>query len=1093
MRSESNKYATFRNILLTGGAASALSLGLAPAAFAQDTDKVEKVTVTGTRIPQKNLQTTSPVTQVTGADIDAAGVTRLEDLTNELPQIMAAQNSTVSNGATGSATVNLRGLGSPRTLVLINGRRMPYGNPFTSAADINQIPGQLVERIEVVTGGASAVYGSDAVAGVVNFIMRKDYEGVQVDAQYGFYSHNNDFEGGFLREVIAARAATNPAQFALPPEDVNDGIGKEITGIIGATTADQRGNVTAYVTYRSNDPILQRDRDFSACALGAQSTAAVAGVPAGALHWTCGGSGTAFPGTFTDFGLNSFDPIIFGAPDADNQTAADAPSFSYTIGGAPGFRPFVAATDQYNFGPVNFYQRPDERYALGAFAHYQIDDQIEVYTELMFTDYQTKSQIAPSGNFFSTGSINCVNPLLTASQRLLVCGDGTNGYKLVGGVVVLDLGADNVAGGLNSPGPDGIFGNNPATAANEAADDVINTDALSPCSAADLAAGTCVVPLYVGRRNVEGGGRQDDLNYQSYRLSGGFRGELLTGLDYDLSLIYSKVNLSRTYLNDFSVTRLTRAMDVVPTGFADDPLTQAREDAQCRSVLDGSDPNCVPYNVFSTTGVTPEALAYLQVPLLQRSSNEQSVGTFTLNADLGTWGIKSPFAESPAQAVLGAEFRRDVLESVTDENFSTGNASGQGGPTLGLSGSVDVSDYFGELQIPLIEGHPFAHQVTIDLAYRYSDYDTGITTDTWKIGADWAPIPDIRFRASKQRAVRAANIIELFSAQGFNLFDMDDDPCDLTDPGGNGVASALACQGTNAWQVTAGQAAAGGLTSPAGQYNFLQGGNPALSPEVADTKTLGFVFTPTFFDNFVMSVDWFNIVINDTIATTGSVNTVEACYFGGDLGSCARIFRNPGTGQLWIGAGNVEDLNTNIGSLETTGIDVNASYRFDFDDLGLDKAGGMRFDMIGTWLDELITDPGAATGADPYDCAGKHGGRCNATVSPVNPEWRHRLRATWATPWDADLNVTWRHYGKVDRDTGATTELDYTFDAEDYFDVSASIGLPLNSRLRVGVNNILDNDPPISDNVGTTGNGNTYPQTYESRGRWVFMGITVDM
>jgi len=293
--------------------------------------------------------------------------------------------------------------------------------------------------------------------------------------------------------------------------------------------------------------------------------------------------------------------------------------------------------------------------------------------------------------------------------------------------------------------------------------------------------------------------------------------------------------------------------------------------------------------------------------------------------------------------------------------------------------------------------------------------------------------------------------------------------------------------------VTAGQYQAPALTSPAGQYNFLQGGNPNLTPEVGDTKTLGFVFTPTFFDNFTLSVDWFNIFIEDTIATVGAVNTLAACYTGGDLGSCALIHRNPGTGQLWVGDGNVVDLNTNIGSLETTGIDINAQYRFDLDDVGLDGAGGLRVEMIGTWLDELITDPGAQSGADPYDCAGLYGGRCSATVSPVNPEWRHRLRTTWQTPWDADLNVTWRYYGEVTRDGGAPTEIDYTFDAENYFDVAATIGLPLNSRLRLGVNNVFDNDPPISDNVGTTGNGNTFPQTYESRGRWMFMGLSVDM
>jgi outer membrane cobalamin receptor len=241
--------------------------------------------VTGSRIPQANLITTSPVTQVTAQDITSAGVTRVEDMINQLPQAFAAQNSTVSNGASGTATVNLRGLGSVRTLVLIDGRRMPYGSPSETAADINQIPGGLVDRVEVLTGGASAVYGSDALAGVVNFIMKKDFEGIRVDAQYGMFQHKNDYDGpGDLRNVIAARAATNPSQFKLPADNVTDGISKEVTLMMGVSSPDKKGNLTAYVTYRNNDSVLQADRDYSACTIGGAT----------ATTFSCGGSSTAF-------------------------------------------------------------------------------------------------------------------------------------------------------------------------------------------------------------------------------------------------------------------------------------------------------------------------------------------------------------------------------------------------------------------------------------------------------------------------------------------------------------------------------------------------------------------------------------------------------------------------------------------------------------------------------------------------------------------------------------------------------------------------------------------------------------------------------
>ena len=198
-----------RYALLTSAAAA-----VSAPAYAQDqAQNIQEVVVTGSRIAQPNLETTSPVTQVTAEDVITQGVTKIEDLVNQLPQAFAAQNATVANGSTGTATVNLRGLGSPRTLVLIDGRRMPYGGVTNSAADLNQIPTAMVERVEVLTGGASAVYGSDAIAGVVNFIMKKDFEGVQIDGQYSLYQHNNDFGGPGavkLRDVIAASRGDEP-------------------------------------------------------------------------------------------------------------------------------------------------------------------------------------------------------------------------------------------------------------------------------------------------------------------------------------------------------------------------------------------------------------------------------------------------------------------------------------------------------------------------------------------------------------------------------------------------------------------------------------------------------------------------------------------------------------------------------------------------------------------------------------------------------------------------------------------------------------------------------------------------------------------
>ncbi|KQY96333.1 TonB-dependent receptor [Brevundimonas sp. Root1423] len=970
----------------------------------QEETQLDEVVVTGSRIPQTNLVTTSPVTQVTGEDIDIAGVTRVEDLVNQLPQAFAAQNSTVSNGASGTATVSLRNLGSSRTLVLIDGRRMGYGSPNDDAADLNQIPEQLVERVEVLTGGASAVYGSDAVAGVVNFIMKKDFEGLQIDAQYGFYQHNNDYDGpGNLRAVIAGRAATNPAQFQLPDDNVSDGESRSINITMGVASPDGRGNLMAYAGYRNNNPVLGGDRDYSSCSLGGQNAAGT--------EFTCGGSSTAFPGRFISLDSGS-DSTVGGTTGVGTGT----------------FTPFSAATGQYNFGPLNYYQRPDERYTLGAFGRYEVNDKVEAFAQLMFSDYQSVAQIAPSGAFLGPViTLQCANPLLSAQQRTTI----------------------GCAGG-------GTVGD---------------------------------VDLLIGRRNAEGGGRQDSINYTSYRGVAGIRGEITDGWNYDIAAQFSRVRLARTYLNDFSNTRLARAFDVVDT----DP--GAGVNAQCRSVVDGSDTTCVPYNIFAPGGVTQAALDYLQIPLIQTGETTQQVVTAAITGDTG-WSM--PTASRTVQVAFGAEYRRDFLGSVTDNAFATGDGAGQGGPTIGFEGDTDVAEVFGEIQIPLADDQPWAYSASLDAAYRRSEYEN-FGADTYKVGLDYAPIEDIRFRASYSRAVRAPNVIELFTAQGFNLFDIDYDPCDAAEraAAGDGAVPA-SCIGTNPWQVSAANSNNPGnlLTNPSGQYNFLQGGNPDLEPEEADTITFGFVLTPSFLPGFNLSVDYYSIEVENLISTVGPLNTLDACYTAGNATACGLINRDPATGALWLANGNVVDTNVNIGGISTSGIDFNANYGVGLEDWGMSNAGSLAFSFVGTLLNELETDTGLGFGNSVYDCTGFYANQCGVP----NPEWRHRARVTWVSPWDVDVSATWRHYGEAEIAVlgadgslnNSAARLDKVLDSQNYLDLAAVWQVMDNTTFRMGINNILDSDPPLSPSVGTTGNNNTYPQLYDALGRYVFFGLTAN-
>src|SRR5690606_24746989 len=222
----------------------AMAATAAAPVIGQAQESIEEVVVTGSRITtDANLVTSSPVTQVKAEELAFRGITRVEDLMNDLPQIVPELTANEANGATGTATLDLRGLGSDRTLVLTNGHRMGFGDPFALAPDINQVPGALIERIEVLTGGASSTYGSDAVSGVVNFIMKDDFEGIQVDYQYSGYQHSQHADA--VQDALEAFGEE-------PPSGSDWGGGThDIDLTVGVNTADGRGNITAYVGYRN--------------------------------------------------------------------------------------------------------------------------------------------------------------------------------------------------------------------------------------------------------------------------------------------------------------------------------------------------------------------------------------------------------------------------------------------------------------------------------------------------------------------------------------------------------------------------------------------------------------------------------------------------------------------------------------------------------------------------------------------------------------------------------------------------------------------------------------------------------------------------
>src|SRR5579864_7679708 len=265
-----NPAARLRTHLLLGAASAAIGITAANAQQAPAPAPVETVVVTGSRIPQTGVYAASPVTAVGQQELKFEGTTDVTSLVNNLPEAFVGQTGNMANGSTGTATVNLRGLGTSRTLVLVNGTRLMPGDPGFPFADLNDIPAALVDHVEVLTGGASAVYGSDALAGVVNFIMRKDFEGVEADGTYTVYNNGNDTSR--WRDLTQLKIDGGAFGFAQSKEGIWNGETADASLIMGTNTANDKGNVTAYLSYRNTQPILESSRDYSECTLVSTGT-----------------------------------------------------------------------------------------------------------------------------------------------------------------------------------------------------------------------------------------------------------------------------------------------------------------------------------------------------------------------------------------------------------------------------------------------------------------------------------------------------------------------------------------------------------------------------------------------------------------------------------------------------------------------------------------------------------------------------------------------------------------------------------------------------------------------------------------------------
>lgn len=955
-----------------------------------DNELLEEVVVTGTRIVgSTNVTSASPVQVVSSEEIRLQGTTDVVDLMNNLPQNFQNNNVDFSNTTNplsspgGITTANLRGLGPQRTLVLVDGKRLGIGDANTGnpnpAPDLNQIPALLVQRIEVVTGGASAVYGSDAVSGVINFIMKRDFQGIEFDGQYGFNQHRND--NSLMSRLLTAQG------FGQPERNVIDGRNKEMSLVMGANLDDNKGNVTAYFSFRDASPVSQGARDFSACKVNVGNNIPV-----------CSGSPNSneFLATNDDFDLTVVGNQFLAWP----QTGSSPPAL-------------------FNSNTYQFLSRQDTRYMAGIFAHDDITDYFKPYAEFTFMNDRTRTEIAPSGLFEGsnpynpTGGIlvNCDNPLLSAQQRTAIgCAPGST-------------------------------------------DDV---------------------DMYIGRRNVEGGGRVSEYEHMNYRGVFGIKGDLGAVWDYDVYGQYyytSLYQLNDHYLSSLKINRALQVVSVsgVPT---------------CKSVVDGTDSSCVPYNIFTQGGVTPDQVNYLDSYGTEYGTVQQETVAGVLRGELGEYNIASPWAKDGIGVALGTEYRSERLSFVPDTATGSGDLSGFAGAATAIHGAYDVRELYGEARVPLIQEKRGFYDSAFEGGYRYSRYSNAGGVNTYKLALTYAPVPDARVRWSYQRAIRAPNIIELYNPQSVtNTSDIAEDPC----AGATPTATLAECQNTG---VTAAQY--GSIAQcPAGQCATLQGGNPDLKPEISDSISIGVILTPTFLRDFTASIDYYKIKVKDQIGIVPIDVVLANCMATGNPTYCGLV-RRTSVGGLFgttiSGGGYVGGTNINVAEATVSGIDVQAAYRWP-----LGNQSSLSAALNGSYLDAVTATP--LPGEHTYDCAGLYG----ATCATVNPRWRHMLRLSWKLPINLTLSTQWRYIGKValDSNTSDPTLSDGSYDAFNatlpsmsYVDLSAIWdALPWLS-IRAGINNALDKDPPLVNSlIAGTGSPNTYP-TYDLLGRVVFMGFT---
>ncbi|MFC3714233.1 TonB-dependent receptor plug domain-containing protein [Sphingoaurantiacus capsulatus] len=950
----------------------------APAAAqeaAADTDASSpdesEIVVTGSRLIRRDMIAVSPITTVDAEQIQASGNVTLEDTLNEFPQIKPGNTgSTNQSGGAGVLTADLRGLGPVRTLVLVDGRRYIPAD-VTGLTDLSTIPDMLVERVEIVTGGASAVYGSDAIAGAVNFVLQRKFDGIKMQAQYGETTRG-------------------------------DGGSYKVDLMLGANSSDGRGNATLFGSYTDRNAVRFANRAFARQPFLPDAQGVLQPFGTGTIPGALIGVTTPDLGRIQ--GVNLLNP----------GGACPGPIQGVRFGTGSVPAPFCRPTDQYNYAAPNFLLRPLERWQLGGTASYEINDSIELYANTFFTRKVNAYQQAPEA----------LNPNSAGQEA---------------GTLIIPNADTNP---LFSPALRSFF------AANRGFFDSDGDGVYTVRS--------------VSWQIAEFGNRTVETTAESYIATAGLRGDVdLFGNDWrwDSFYQYSRSDSKFSQFNRLSRSRLTLGLDAVLVNGV----------PQCRVQLLG----CTPVTIFGTDALTPAMVNFLKINTSRDDSFTRQVAGGSLAGDL---------FELPAGLVssaFGVEWRKETFDTVPDQAQLSNDLGASTIPSIINRGDVDVREIFAEVRAPLLHDIPFIKELALEGAARLSDYSTIGSVFTWKGAVDWIVSDGVRLRGSVSRAIRAPNLNELFGAPGQG-FVGGADPCLAANRPTAAQKQVCLAQGVptaliDTLQVGASQG-----------FQVRSGGNRALAEEKADTYTLGAVFTPTFAPKLGLSIDYFNIKVDDAITQVSGQALLNSCFRTLDVASAAC----QSTSRLT--SGNIDVIRApllNIASRKVSGVDVAITYPVplpSFFEIG-GEAATLALQLVAT---KQFDDKTQLLPGEPIiDCAGAYGGTCSSDSIRITPDLTGLLRATWSSG-PASVSLQGSYLGDLKLASNAAPNQNGTLKHRMYVDLNAKWRLLDQLEIFGGLNNIFDLQPPILG-FGPGGDSNSDPQTFDPLGRAFFVGARI--